>query len=107
MEEPKESPNSGNSALPMLGCVGWLLLGLVQIGAGFAGIADHWGVGWAILALIAMFVFRFSLPITIGAFFAARDLWGWHWLFAILFAAPGLAFMIPGVISSIISRVKR
>jgi hypothetical protein len=24
-------------------------------------------------------MFRFTLPITIGAFFGAMDVWDWHW----------------------------
>ncbi len=52
-------------------------------------------------------VFRFTLPITIGAFFGAMDVWSWHWGLAALFAAPGLAFLIPGVILSIIEGVKK
>jgi hypothetical protein len=35
------------------------------------------------------------------------DVWDWHWGFAALFAAPGLAFLIPGVILSIIEGVKK
>jgi hypothetical protein len=44
---------------------------------------------------------------TIGAFFGAMDIWDWHWALAGLFAAPGLAFVIPGVLAATISSVKR
>jgi hypothetical protein len=57
--------------------------------------------------LFVAFVFRFTLPITIGSFFAAMEVFGWHWIIALLFAAPGLALAIPGVIGSIASVIKR
>lgn len=96
-----------------LGCTFMLLFlgyGLLQIGAGYIGISEKWGTGWAIAALVACFMFRLSLPFTIGSFFAARDIWHWHWGFALLFAAPGLAFMalmIPGVLASVFSKKER
>ena len=43
----------------------------------------------------------------IGSFFAARDIWGWHWGFAAIFAAPGLLLVIPGAIGSIFSLIRR
>jgi Na+-transporting NADH:ubiquinone oxidoreductase subunit NqrB len=90
--------------------IAFLAYGLVQIYAGYIGIDYHWGSGWAIGALVACLIFRFSLPITIGSFFAARDVWDWHWSLALLFAAPGLAFMalmIPGAIASVVAKFKR
>ena len=81
--------------------------GLVQISAGYIGIDFYFGGFWAGLALFVAFVFRFTLPITIGSFFAAIEVFGWHWIIALLFAAPGLAFVIPGVIGSIVSVIKR
>lgn len=86
-----------------------LLYGLVQIYAGYLGIQHHLGTGWAVAALFALF-FRFSLPITVGAFFGAMNVWGWHWLLALLFAAPGLAFMalmIPSIFASAIGKFRR
>jgi hypothetical protein len=95
------------------GCTFALLFiayGLVQVFAGYIGISEKWGTGWAIAALAGCFVFRLSLPLTIGAFFAARDIWGWHWGLALLFAAPGLAFMalmVPGVVASLFGKSAR
>jgi len=87
-----------------------LVYGLAQIFAGYVGIEHHVGKGWAIAAVVVTFLFRFSLPITVGSFFSAMDVWGWHWIGAIVFAAPGLAFMalmIPGALTSVMARVKR
>ena len=38
------------------------------------------------------------LPLTIGTFFGALDVWGWPWYGALLFAAPGLLFTLPGAV---------
>lgn len=93
-----------------LGCVfmiGMLLYGFAQIWAGYIGIDHHLGYGWAIGAVIVALLFRFSLPITIGSFFGAMNVWGWPWYGALIFAAPGLAFMalmIPGALASIFKK---
>ena len=93
--------------------IGFILVtvyGIAQIAAGYVGIDFHFGAVWAGVAIFAasMFLmFRFTLPITIGAFFGAMDVWHWHWALAALFAAPGLAFIIPSVIMSIIEGVKK
>ena len=76
--------------IAFLGFVGY---GLTQIYAGFLGIDFHLGKVWAIGAIILAFLFRFTLPLTIGSFFGAMNVWGWHWAGALLFAAPGLIFM--------------
>lgn len=81
--------------------------GLSQFFAGYLGIAEHLGPIWAIVILTASLFLRFSLPITIGAFFGAMDVWGFHWGLAMLFAAPGLMFLVPGIIASILTAGKR
>ena len=45
---------------------------------GYLGVEYHLGSGWAIGCLIAAFVFRFSLPLTIGFFFGLIDVLGWN-----------------------------
>ncbi len=96
-----------NAALGIAGFLAFLAFGLAQFVAGYAGIEHGLGAGWAWGALIAALMFRFTLPITIGAFFGAMNVWGCHWALAALFAAPGLAFVIPGVLASVLSLVKR
>ena len=89
------------------GAILFLGYGIVQIMAGYIGVDYHFGAVWAGVAIVAALMFRFTLPITIGAFFGAMDVWGWHWALAALFAAPGLAFLVPGVILVIADTVKR
>lgn len=72
-----------------------------QMAAGYAGIEHGIGHIWAVAALSAAIFLRFTLPITICAFFGAMHVWGWHWAPALTFTAPGLVFVLPGVIPAI------
>jgi hypothetical protein len=84
------------------GCIFAIALfgfGLFQIGAGWAGIQHHWGWWWGLAACVAAVGFRFTLPIVVGCYFYAHDLWSWHWFPSLLFALPGLLFMIPNFIA--------
>ena len=47
----------------------FLLFSLVQLYAGYIGIEHHLSAMWAIIAILLAVVLRFTLPITIGAFF--------------------------------------
>jgi hypothetical protein len=93
--------------MAIFGFVAFLVFGIAQFIAGVQGIAAGIGVGWAIAAVAAALMFRFTLPITIGSFFGAMNVWGWPWFFAALFAAPGLILVVPGVLGMIFSLVKR
>jgi len=100
MSEKGEGLASAGGCLFMIVMLSY---GLAQIWAGFIGIDHHLGSGWASAAVAVAFILRFSLPITVGSFFGAMDVWGWHWAGALAFAAPGLAFMalmIPGTLAS-------
>ena len=90
-----------------LGFVLFIVYGIAQIVAAYVGIDFHLGAGWAIGAMVAAFLFRFTLPITVGSFFGAMDVWNWHWVLAGLFAAPGLAFVIPGVLMAVVEGGKK
>ena len=87
----------------------YLAYGLIQIYAGYVGIEHHLGNGWAIAAIAAAFLLRLMLPLTIGSFFCAMNVWGWHWSLALLFAAPGLLFvalLVPGFLAALIGRLR-
>lgn len=95
------------AALGIAGFLAFMAFGIAQLVAGFVGIEDGLGVVWAWVALVAALMFRFTLPITVGSFFGALNVWGWHWAFAGLFAAPGLLLVVPGVLASALSLAKR
>ena len=92
--------------MPFLGAFSgiiFLLVGIVQIYVGYIGIEYHLGAGFAIGALVLGFVFRIMFPLTIGTFFGAMDVFGWPWYGALAFAAPGLLFIVPALVTGAIS----
>ena len=91
------------AAFGALGGILFLLVGIVQIYVGYIGIEYHLGAGFAIGALAIGFVFRIMLPLTIGTFFGALDVWGWPWYGALALAAPGLLFIVPALVTAAIS----
>jgi len=93
-----------------LGLIGFLVFttfGISQIYAGFIGIEYLYGSFWAGVAVFIAVTIRFTIPMTIGAFVCALKVWGWHWFFAAIFTAPGLLFIMPGMIASAFSLLKR
>lgn len=94
-----------NGALGIVGFLAFMAFGIAHLIAGFAGIEQGIGSIWAWIALFAALALRFTLPITVGAFFGAMNVWGWHWALAALFAAPGLLLVIPGALASVLSLV--
>jgi thiosulfate reductase cytochrome b subunit len=90
-------------AIGILALTAFFLFAAAQLTAGYAGIQHGIGPMWALAALLSAVFLRFTLPITVGAFFGAMSVWGWHWALAFMFAAPGLVFVLPGVISGIYS----
>lgn len=73
---------------------------LVYLYSGFVGLADAAGVGWALGALAMLVLVRLSLPITVGAFLCASEVWRWHWAGALAWALPGLLVVLPGMLTS-------
>ena len=82
------------AGLGVLGGILFLIVGIIQIYVGFIGIEYHLGAGFAFGALFLGFFLRIMLPLTIGTFFGALDVWGWPWYAALAFAAPGLLFIV-------------
>lgn len=100
----------GDRFAGVLGVGGMILFfafGIIQLGAGWAGIEDSFGWGWGIAAAAAALFFRFTLPIVFGAYLCAVNIWDWPWFFALLFAAPGLIFMIPGFFFALIGAARQ
>ena len=80
----------------------FLVVGLAQMYVGFLGIDYHFGYTAASIAVLCAFFLRIMFPLTIGSFFGAMDVLGWEWYQALLLAAPGLLFVMPAMITSII-----
>lgn len=74
-----------------------------QIAAGYFEIDHRLGYVWALAAVLAAVLVRFTLPITVAALFGAMHLWGWHWPLAVAFTIPGLFLSLPGSIRAVIS----
>ena len=94
----------------LFGCllaIGFGIFGIFQIYAAYLGLEDWLGTGWAIAGIAASFLLRSSLPILVGAFLCALNVWGWHWALAVLFAAPMLALLLPATAADVISAIRR
>ena len=85
------------NAFIFIGFALFIALGVFQMIVGYQGIEHHLGVWWAIAALIGAFVFRFTIPITIGTYFGVVDVLEWHWGIGILLTAPGLLLILPSI----------
>ncbi|MBL0319275.1 MAG: hypothetical protein IPP74_08310 [Alphaproteobacteria bacterium] len=85
----------------------FVILGVAQMYVGYLEMNHYIGPIWAVGAICLCLLVRFTLPITVAAFFGATDILGWPWIGAMFFAVPGLAFLVPGVLGMIISIVKR
>ena len=81
------------------GVILMLGIGFAQMIIGYIGIEYHFGAGWAIGAVVLALMLRFSLPLTVGTFFGAIDVFGFSWVVALLITLPGLILMIPGAIA--------
>ncbi len=92
-----------HGALPCLGIIAFLAFGVSQIYAGFIGINHPLGSGWA-WGVLACLIIRLPIPLVIGSYFGARDVWYWHWLGALAFAAPGLVFQFLALTGSMLSK---
>jgi hypothetical protein len=78
---------------------------IAQIYAGWLGADLYWGFWGAVGVMAAALLFQFTLPLTVFSFLGAWEVWGWPWYGALLFAAPGLAFMALGLTGNIIAAI--
>ena len=85
----------------------FLLFGIAQLVVGGMGIEYYFGGFWLGVAIVLVVFFRFNLPIIIGSYFGAVELLQWHWALALLFAVPGLLFIVPSFIAMIIESFRR
>ncbi len=92
--------------MQLVGCLLFAIYGVAQVAAAYAGFDFYVGGFLAALIIAACFWFRFTLPLTVAAFLGAMDVWEWHWLLALIFAAPGLLLIVPSVLSSLIDQAR-
>jgi hypothetical protein len=76
------------------------IIGIAQLYLEYTGLEDLLGQGWAIGAVALGMVTGFMLPMTVGTYFAMVDVFGFEWWVGVLVAAPGLLFLIPGLLLS-------
>jgi hypothetical protein len=85
------------SALTPVFVVLYLLYLLVALAAGFAGF-DHFMPWWAAALLFGLaLILGLEMVLPLAVFLGAWLAWEWHWLAALLFAAPGLLVVIPTI----------
>lgn len=84
-----------------------LALGLFLMALGYIGIENWLGKGWAIGALVLALGFRFTLPLTIGSYFAVVNVFDYDWWVGVLAAAPGLLFIVPSMLFTLIEASAR
>lgn len=89
----------------LVALLGFLAIVMSQMAAGYAGISHALGLSWACVAIFLALYLRFTLPISVGAFYGAMTVWGWHWTLAALFVLPGLAFVFPGALKAVFSLI--
>ena len=80
-----------------------LFFGLVQFALGYQGIEYELGTGWAIIAVAAALIFKFTLPITIGTYFGVVHVHGGPWWAGLLVAAPGLLVAVPFMATTVLA----
>lgn len=85
----------------------FLAVGIAQLYGGFIGFEYFLGTGWAWAVMALAMMTRLMLPLTIGSFFGALNVWGWPWYGALLFAAPGLLFVAPAMIATAVDGVRK
>jgi hypothetical protein len=92
----------------LLGAIGVLLMlaySAVYLYSGGAGIYAWGGSAWLSGCILAFVILRIAFPFTLGAFYCAAYLWGWHWSLATVWALPGLAVALPGMLAGAVSLV--
>jgi hypothetical protein len=93
------------AAFGILGFLVFIAVAIIQTAVGYIGIEHHFGTFVAIVVIILAFFFRLMLPLTIGTFLGAMNVWGWPWYGALALALPGLLFAIPTLITAVIATV--
>ena len=81
-------------------------LRVARLIVGSIGLQHELGVFWAVIGAASLVLFRFTPPIRLGAFLALVSLWRWPWFAALIFAAPRLLLLLPGLWSTGMARLR-
>lgn len=73
----------------------YMLVWGVMAYAAYVGFAHYAGGLFGFIGVIACMMLGLSPLLLVGAFIAALQVWGWFWLWALLFALPGLVLLAP------------
>jgi hypothetical protein len=92
--------------MQFVGCLLFAALGIAQILAAYAAFEDWLGAFLAVVLLGTCVWFKLSIVVVLGAFFGAKNVWGWEWYWALAFAAPGLLLLVPAILGGLISGAK-
>lgn len=81
----------------------YLGYGIVLLGLGFIGIEEHFGSIWAWIALGFGIILQITFPLSIGAFFALKDVFDLHWLLSLVIVMPGILYLAPAMVLALLS----
>lgn len=83
-----------------------LVVGIVQFITGYLGLYHSLGWFWGLVASIIAGMLRLEFPFMIGTYIFFAYALEWPWPVAALIAAPGLLFLVPGVLAAVLSLVR-
>lgn len=92
--------------MQVIGVLVFLTIALSQIVLGVIGLEYLIGWGGPIIAFVLLGTLNITFPFTIGVFFAATEVFGWPWYTGALIAMPGLLFVVPSILLSIVEWMK-
>lgn len=72
-----------------------LIFGTGYLAIAFSGLENQFSLVWAGTALIILIVFNITLPLSVGSYFYATSVLGWHWFEAILFSLIVITIIVP------------
>ena len=79
---------------------------MARVWVGLLGLAQLLGLPWASALMALLLLSNAMLPVRLCAVFGA--VWVWHWpgMVAVIFAAPRLVLILPGLISTWLALVR-
>jgi hypothetical protein len=92
------------SVLAIIAVAALYAIRLARLVIGIIGLHHEFGIACAILGAACLLLFRFTWFIRLGAFLALVGLWRWPWFVALMFAAPRVVLMIPGLLSTAVAK---